>query len=64
MKRVLGGLMAMSLFLSIAGQARAEFTFTTLDVPGAVETIVNGINNSGQMAQNWRSCHEPPSGDY
>lgn len=50
MKRVFGGLMALSLFLSIAGQAQAEYTFSRLDVPGSsFGTVASGINDAGQI---------------
>jgi probable HAF family extracellular repeat protein len=53
MKRYLCSLVALGLFLGMAGQATAQPThrFTTLDVPGAsyANTTVNGINDTGQI---------------
>jgi probable HAF family extracellular repeat protein len=53
MKQWFCGLMALGLFLGMAGQAKAQptYTFTTLDVPGTLWTYnnLNGINASGQI---------------
>jgi probable HAF family extracellular repeat protein len=50
MKRLFRGLVTLGLFLGFTGQAKAEFIFTTLDVPGSTSTIANIISNSGQIA--------------
>src|SRR5438445_7880350 len=49
---VLAGLMALGLLFSGAGQAKADYIFTTLDVPGSTFTTVTGINNVGQIVGN------------
>ncbi len=49
---VLGGLVALDPFVGGAGQAKAEYIFTTLDMPGATFTTVAGINNLGQIVGN------------
>jgi probable HAF family extracellular repeat protein len=49
MKRVSCSLVVLGLFLRVAGQAEAEFTYTTLDVPGSAVTQANGINDAGQI---------------
>lgn len=51
--RVFGSLMALGLCLGVAGQAKADYTFTTLDVPGSDTTFANGINDSGQIVGNY-----------
>ena len=37
--------------------AAQNFTFTTIDYPGAVETGLAGINESGQIAGNYFACY-------
>jgi hypothetical protein len=49
MKRVFWGLVALGLFLGAAGQAKADYLFTTFDPPGSTLTIAYGINDSGQI---------------
>src|SRR5947209_8566524 len=49
MKRLLCSLVALVLFLGIAGQAKAQFNYTELDVPGSTDTVARGINPSGQI---------------
>jgi probable HAF family extracellular repeat protein len=49
MKRVSCSLVVLGLFLRVAGRADAEFTYTTLDVPGSALTQANGINDAGQI---------------
>src|SRR5690242_1161814 len=51
MKRCLCGLVALGLLVAGAGQARADYIFTTIDVPGAAPgtTTVSGINDAGEM---------------
>src|SRR5262249_38493886 len=40
---------ALVVCLGIAGQAQAQFRYTTLDVPGSIFTNAQGINPSGQI---------------
>jgi hypothetical protein len=42
-------LVALGLFLGFRGAAKADYTITTFDVPGAVETLPYGINDTGQI---------------
>src|SRR6266545_3274488 len=51
MKSVLCGLVSLSfLLLDVTGQAKADYIFTTLDVPGSTGgTTAFGINTSGQI---------------
>jgi len=49
MKRLLGGLMACGLLVGLTGAAKAQYTFTTIDVPGALRTFPYGINDAGQI---------------
>lgn len=43
-------LLAMFLLFGIQSFARAvPYTFTTIDVPGALSTFLSGINNAGQI---------------
>ena len=63
MKRLFCGLMTLGLFLAFAGQANAQvaqYTYTELDVPGAMVTNANGINDSGQIVGNF----DDASGDH
>jgi hypothetical protein len=53
MKQGFCGLMALGLFLGLAGHARAQpmYAFTTFDPPGSSfggDTSATGINDSGQ----------------
>ena len=45
MKRFLCGLVAVGLLVAWTGRAKADYVFTTIDVI----TVVNGINDSGQI---------------
>src|SRR6266849_4635074 len=47
MKRFLCGLVALGLFVSGVGQAKSDYTFTTIDVPGSTGTQAFGINDVG-----------------
>ena len=38
MKRIVCGLLALSVFAGDAGPGHADYTFTTLDVPGSTAT--------------------------
>lgn len=49
MKRFLCGWVALGLLVGGAGPAKADYIFTTLDVPGSFLTLASGINNSGQI---------------
>ena len=49
MKCISCGLTVLGLFLRVAGQAEAGFTYTTLDVPGSVTTAALGINDTGRI---------------
>ena len=49
---VLAWLVAFVLFFSGTDQAKADYVFTTLDVPGSTFTTVAGINNLGQIVGN------------
>src|SRR5262245_22466640 len=51
MKHLFSGLMALGVLVGLAGDANAQpnYSFTTLDVPGANATFVRGNNASGQI---------------
>jgi len=49
MKQLLCGLIVLVLFASRLEPGHADYTFTTLDVPGSPSTSAYGINNSGQV---------------
>jgi probable HAF family extracellular repeat protein len=49
MKRLLCGLMVLALFLGTAVQAKADYIFTTIDVPNSYFTSAHGINDAGQI---------------
>jgi uncharacterized membrane protein len=50
MPHVFSGLVAVGLMLSaMLGQAKADYTFTTLDPPGSTDSTAYGINGSGQI---------------
>src|SRR5262249_54434366 len=49
MKRILWGLVAAGLFLGVTGEGKADYEFTTIDVPGSIATEAYGINASGQI---------------
>src|SRR4051812_47733320 len=42
-------LIFLGLFLEITGQAKANYIFTTIDVPGSTLTNARGINDSGEI---------------
>jgi probable HAF family extracellular repeat protein len=52
MKRFLFSLVALGLLRGEVEQARAEYVFSTIDVPGSTFTQVTGINNLGQIVGN------------
>jgi hypothetical protein len=49
MKRLLCGLVAWGLLVGLTGLAKAQYTFTTVDVSGSVVIHALGINASGQI---------------
>ena len=49
MRRLLWSLMALGLLVGGAEPAKADYIFTTLDVPGSTLTQAYGINDSGQV---------------
>ena len=49
MKRLLDCLMGLSLLVGVAAQAKADYLFATLDVPGSTLTEAFGINGAGQI---------------
>jgi uncharacterized membrane protein len=54
MKHLFCGLMALGLLVALAGDAKAQptYSFTTFDVPGSFirnSTFAKGINSSGQI---------------
>jgi len=49
MNRLLCGLLTCSLLVGLTGPAQAQYTFATLDVPGAQVTEAFGINQAGQI---------------
>ena len=55
MERVLYSLIALGLILGSAVQTKAEFVFTTIDVPGSSQTEASGINNSSQIVGDYNS---------
>jgi probable HAF family extracellular repeat protein len=52
------GLVVLSLILALAGDAKAQptYSFTTIDVPGALYTYPTGINDSGQIVGFYRDA--------
>ncbi len=50
MKRLLGGWVALSLFVGIPASVDADYIFTTLDVPSTpIAALARGINDDGQI---------------
>jgi uncharacterized membrane protein len=49
MKTCFCGWAALGVIIAAAGQAKADYLFTTIDAPGSTGTVVNGINNAGQI---------------
>jgi probable HAF family extracellular repeat protein len=47
--------------MGLTGAAKAQYTFTTFDVPGATQFFVDGINGTGQIVGSYydadRSIH-------
>jgi hypothetical protein len=48
MRRFLCSLIVLGMLVGSAGPAKADYIYTTLDVPGSFNTIANGINDAGQ----------------
>jgi hypothetical protein len=48
-KRFVFGLMTLGLLVGLTGPAKAQYSFTTLDVPGATATLAVGISDAGQI---------------
>jgi hypothetical protein len=49
MKRPIYGIAAFGLLIPLPGPARAQYDYTTLDVPGAILTVAIAINDAGQI---------------
>jgi probable HAF family extracellular repeat protein len=49
-KPVRCGVVALGVLEALAGPAKADWVFATLDVPGATDTLAYGIKASGQIA--------------
>jgi hypothetical protein len=49
MKRLLCGVVAMGLFVGGAGEVKADYIYTPIDVPGSGYTIALSINDAGQI---------------
>ena len=49
MKRLFCAFAAWILLVGLTGPAQAQYTFTTIDVPGARQTFPHGINATGQI---------------
>ena len=49
MKRLVYGFAAWVLLAGLPGPAKAQFDFTTIDVPGATYSLAQGINDAGQI---------------
>ena len=49
MKRVFCAFAAWVLLVGLTGPAKAQYTFTTIDVPGIYDTQAFGINDAGQI---------------
>ena len=49
MKRLFCAFAAWILLVGLTGPAQAQYTFTTIDVPGAYQTVAYGIDASGQI---------------
>jgi probable HAF family extracellular repeat protein len=62
MNRLLGGWVALALLVGGAGQAAADYVYTTLDVPGAVATHAYGINTAGQVVGDYTDARGVPHG--
>jgi len=62
MKRVFCGFAAWGLLMGLTGLAKAQYTFTPIDFPGATRTFANGINNAGQIVGQYNDASNTPHG--
>jgi probable HAF family extracellular repeat protein len=60
MKRLLCGLVALGGLLGVTGQANADYSYTTIDVPGSVDNQAFGINSAGQIV----GLYNTPSSNF
>jgi hypothetical protein len=44
MQRFLGSGLALALWVAVSGPVKADYVFTTIDVPGSTSTAAYGIN--------------------
>ncbi|HLJ92101.1 MAG TPA: hypothetical protein VKU02_02805, partial [Gemmataceae bacterium] len=49
MTRFFGGILVLAVFIAHPGHGCADYIFTTIDVPGSVQTVASGINDAGQV---------------
>ena len=49
MNRLLCGFAAWGLLVGLTGPARAQYDYTTIDVPGSTYSLASGINDAGQI---------------
>jgi hypothetical protein len=56
MKRVFCAFAAWVLLVGLTGPTKAQYTFTTIDVPGAVQTFPYGINATGQIVGDYKDA--------
>ena len=49
MKRLLYCVVAWGVLVGFTGSAKAQYIFTTLDVPGSTDTFASGINDGGEI---------------
>jgi probable HAF family extracellular repeat protein len=54
--RIAVALIAVAALMTPASRASA-FTFTTIDVPGAVETVARAITNDGDIAGHFKDAN-------
>src|SRR6516162_8462147 len=62
MTRFLFSLVGVGLLVVGAGEAKADYIFTTIDVPGAHWTEAHGINASGQIVGSYGDAGGPDAG--
>jgi hypothetical protein len=60
MKQFLYGLAAWGLLVGLPGLAKAQYNYTTLEVPGAASTSALGINASGQIVGSYDAGDRMP----
>ena len=49
MTRLVYGSLVCGLLIAVPGLARAQYDYTTLEVPGAILTVAIAINDAGQI---------------